>query len=443
MSGREVRLDKAGSSLFNAAEIENGSGTTCSSQQMADSTSRQHGRGVRTGTGDPVGPRYRLVFAVQRFFEFGGLQRDLQRIAIACANRGHDVHVVTGQWEGARPESLSVHLVDVPGRTNHGRCEAFGRMAQRFVESREIDCLVGFNKMAGLDVCWCGDPCLAAKLREEKALPVRWLPRYRTYLRLEETVFGRDGDAELLILTESEQERIAQQYGTADDRMHLLPAGIDSTRFGPGAAGGEASIRRELGIDSTSLMVLSVGSSFRTKGVDRSLRAIARLPKTTRRLTEFVVVGNGDQRRFRRLAERLSIGDRVHFTGGRDDVADFYRAADVLLHPARTETAGHILLEAMICGLPVIVTENCGYAFHVRRAGAGLLCPHPFGQRRLDQLLAGALCDSDRDHWKKNALDYCEQTDLHSMVDRAADVIVARAERNRFDGSLQELRRAS
>jgi UDP-glucose:(heptosyl)LPS alpha-1,3-glucosyltransferase len=307
----------------------------------------------------------------------------------------------------------------------------------------DVDCLVGFNKMAGLDVCWCGDPCLSARLREEKALPVRWLPRYRTYLRLEELVFSQAGDAELLILTESERERIVADYGTSQDRMHLLPGGIDPARFGRASADGGQSIRQELGIDSKSLMVLSVGSSFRTKGVDRSLRAISRLPEATRRMTEFVVVGNGDQRRFRRLAERLAIGDRVHFTGGRDDVADFYRAADILLHPARTETAGHILLEAMICGLPVVVTGNCGYAFHVERAEAGLLCPHPFGQSKLDQLLVRALCSSDRDLWRRKALDYCQRTDLYSMVDRAADVIVSRAERNRSAGRSAELRKAS
>lgn len=410
---------------------------------MVESTSRQHEHTNGLGVANPTNGCYRLVFAVQRFFEFGGLQRDLLRIATVCAKRGHDVHVVTGRWEGTRPGNLEVHLVDVPGRTNHGRCESFGQSVTRFVESMDVDCLVGFNKMADLDVCWCGDPCLSAKLRDEKILPVRWLPRYRTYLKLEELVFGPAGDAELLILTESEQKRIVEHYATSDDRMHLLPCGIDPVRFQHEPADKGQSIRRELGIDPASLMVLSVGSSFRTKGVDRSLRAISRLPEATRRKTELVVVGNGDQRRFRRLAERLSIEDRVHFTGGRDDVADFYRAADILLHPARTETAGHILMEAMICGLPVVVTENCGYAFHVDRAGAGLLCPHPFRQQLLDQLLVDALCSADRDQWRQKALDYCERTDLYSMVDRAADLVISRAERNRLAGSPQELRKAS
>ena len=216
----------------------------CPPNEMVESTSRQHEREIRLGVANPTGARYRLVFAVQRFFEFGGLQRDLLRIATACAKRGHDVHVVTGRWEGTRPENLEVHLVDVPGRTNHGRCESFGRSVTRFVESEDVDCLVGFNKMAGLDVCWCGDPCLSARLREEKTLPVRWLPRYRTYLRLEELVFSQAGDAELLILTEAERERIAEHYGTCDDRMHLLPCGIDPGRFEHGSTGNGQSIPR-------------------------------------------------------------------------------------------------------------------------------------------------------------------------------------------------------
>jgi len=412
---------------------------------MAEMTGRQLDQGLSRA--DSTGSRssLRLVFAVQKYFEFGGLQRDMCRIASACADQGHEVHVVTGAWEGVRPENLHVHLVEFQARTNHGRCEEFGAAVERFVRGRAVDCLVGFNKMAGLDVCWCGDPCLAAKLAEEKSRPLHWLPRYRTYLRLERSVFGSDSDAELLVLTQPEQDRISKHYGTQENRMHLLPGGIDRSRFELGSDRRitREEIRHELRISESSLMVLTVGSSFKTKGVDRSIQALASLPVELRTKSELVVVGNGDRGQFQKIADKANVAERVHFTGGRDDVARFYHAADLLLHPARTETAGHILLEAMICGLPVIVTENCGYAFHVQRAGAGLVCPHPFEQRELNRLLLNACSSNGADRWKQNAFDYCEKTDLYSMVEKAASVIIARAERNRQSGFSQEFRRAS
>ena len=388
---------------------------------------------------------YRLLFAIQRYFEFGGLQRDMLRIADACADRGHDVHVVSGDWSGPTPESLTVHSIAFSGRTNHGRCVAFGRAVGDFVSRRDFDCVVGFTRMAGLDVCWCGDPCLAARFGDDKPAWLRYLPRYRTYLEIERSVFGPESGAELLLLTERERQRVTDHYRPPPSRMHLLPAGIDRRRFaaGPQTDDARQRITTELGLAPGSTIVLCVGSSFSTKGVDRSITAVARLPDHLRRETELIVVGNGKPEPCRRLARRLGIERQVRFTGGRDDVAVFYHAADLLLHPARTETAGHILVEALVCGLPVLVTANCGYAFHVEQAGAGLVCPHPFVQDTLDGQLAEALDADRRELWRARARDYRDTADLYSMVDRAADVIVSRARANLQSTSSGQQRRAS
>ncbi len=399
---------------------------------------------------EPGAPRaksdsYRLLFAIQRYFEFGGLQRDMLRIANACTSRGHDVHVVTGDWDGPPPESLTVHTIGFGGRTNHARCAGFGQAVGQFVTQDEFDCVVGFTRMPNLDVCWCGDPCLAARFGDDKPSWLRYFPRYRTYLDIEGSVFGPTSDAELLLLTEGEQQRVTQHYAPPRARMHLLPAGIDRTRFAPGPHTDNArqAITTELKLDPEATIVLGVGSSFSTKGVDRSITAVAHLPEELRRGTELIIVGNGKPDSYRKLARKLGIERQVHFTGGRDDVALFYHAADLLLHPARTETAGHILVESLVCGLPVLVTANCGYAFHIERAGAGRVCPYPFVQDTLDAQLSEAL-DADRlESWRAQARKYRDTADLYSMVDRAVDVIVSRATSNRHTTSSERQRRAS
>ena len=399
---------------------------------------------------EPGAPRaksdsYRLLFAIQRYFEFGGRQRDMLRIANACASRGHDVHVVTGDWDGPPPESLTVHTIGFGGRTNHARCAGFGQAVGQFVTRDEFDCVVGFTRMPNLDVCWCGDPCLAARFGDDKPSWLRYFPRYRTYLDIEGSVFGPTSDAELLLLTEGEQQRVTQHYAQPRARMHLLPAGIDGTRFAPGPPTDNArqAITTELKLDPAATIVLGVGSSFSTKGVDRSITAVAHLPEELRRGTELIIVGNGKPDSYRKLARKLGIERQVHFTGGRDDVALFYHAADLLLHPARTETAGHILVESLVCGLPVLVTANCGYAFHIERAGAGRVCPYPFVQDTLDAQLSEAL-DADRlESWRAQARKYRDTADLYSMVDRAVDVIVSRATSNRHTTSSERQRRAS
>ena len=377
--------------------------------------------------------RYRLAFAIHKYFEFGGLERELRRLAVACAERGHEVHILTTAWEGPVPEGIHLHLLSLRARTNHQRSREFADVVRAFANREAFDCLIGFNKMPGLDVYWGGDPCLAEHLRRNKPRFMRWLPRYKTYLELEAGVFGKSCDTEVLLLAEPEKEHIVQHYGASESRLHLLPPGIDRRRFEskPNDRSVRSALRNEFGIGESDLMMLMVGSSFERKGVGRALQAMASLQEPERSRRWLVVVGNDDPAPFRRLAGRLKVANRTLFTGGREDVLSFYRSADIFLHPARQETGGYVLLEAMLCGVPQLVTETCGYACHVKRAKAGLVCPEPFRQETLNRLLAQMLSVEARNTWKRNAAGYCSVTDLYSMVETMIDVIVRRAARNR------------
>ncbi len=65
---------------------------------------------------------------------------------------------------------------------------------------------------------------------------------------------------------------------------------------------------------------------------------------------------------------------QIDISPGRDDGPRFYLGADLFVHPVYiAETAGNVILEAVISGLPVLGTELCGYAFHVEKANAGVL----------------------------------------------------------------------
>jgi UDP-glucose:(heptosyl)LPS alpha-1,3-glucosyltransferase len=101
--------------------------------------------------------------------------------------------------------------------------------------------------------------------------------------------------------------------------------------------------------------------------------------------------------------------------------------ADLLIHPAYSELAGMVLLEAMIAGLPVLATDVCGYAFHIERAQAGRVLDSPFEQAGLNRLLAWMLEAPERRQWSENGIRYGQTQDLYSMPEVVADVIEAQA----------------
>jgi len=375
---------------------------------------------------------YRLAFVVSMFFEYGGMQRSLLRIARECRRRGHEVHLYTGELRGAPPANIELHMLDARAMSNTASNDRLAAAFAAAVAGQDYDCLVGFTKLPGLDVYYAGDPCYAARVDADRGWWYKWLPRYHALRRQEAAVFGPHSNTEIVLFAHQEQEKFMHYYATAADRFHLLPPGINRDRLLAQRPDDDdcLALKAELGMRPGERMILLVGAFFRTKGVDRAIRALAGLPEVLCNASRLVVVGDDDAAPYTRLADELGIASQVVFAGGREDIARFYFAADALVHPAYTENTGTAILEAMVCGLPVLATANCGFAFHIEDADAGLVCPQPFEQKTFNRQLEELLMSDQRDTWRRNAVTYCQQHDLYGLIERAADVIIERAAAN-------------
>lgn len=361
------------------------------------------------------------------------MQRSLLRIARECASQGHDVHVFTREWDGNIPDELTVHLLHIWALTNHGTKKRLGFKVGEMIAKSGFDCVTGSTKIPGLDVYYGGDPCYAANADANRGPIYKLLPRYKVLKRLEEAVFAADRDTEILLIAHEEQDKFISYYGTNLNRFHLLPPGINKDRLVESVPTPQArsDLRRGLGLLSDDYMLLHVGSWFVRKGVDRMIIALAALPPELRTKSKLVVIGDDNSKPFVRLARRLGVDNHVVFMGAREDISAFYYAAELLIHPAYTENTGTTIVEAMVCGLPVLVTANCGFAFHVEKGCAGMVCPTPFQQDTLNKMLAAMLKSDKRPDWGRNGHKYCETSDLYSLVEKAADVVIARARENR------------
>jgi UDP-glucose:(heptosyl)LPS alpha-1,3-glucosyltransferase len=373
----------------------------------------------------------RLAFCLNKYFPFGGLQANFLRIACLCRQGGHEVVVYSRAWEGAIPADLEVHIIPVRALTNHGKNAEFARKLQPLLQQGGFDGVIGFMKMPGLDIYYAADPCFQAKARERSRL-YRLSPRYRSFLALEKAVFDTGTATDILVLTGAQREVYSRCYPTLRERFHLLPPGIPRDRqVPPNAAEIRADFRQEFALTAQEIVLLTVGSGFRTKGLGRTLRALAALPGELLQQTRLLVVGEGKTGPFRRLAGRLGVADRVAFMGGRQDIPRFLLGADLLIHPAYTETTGNVLLEAMVAGLPVLTTANCGYALQVEQARAGVVLPVPLQQPRLNAALAQMLVSPERPRWSHNGIAYGHTEDLYSRPEVAVQLITAILQRRR------------
>ena len=170
-----------------------------------------------------------------------------------------------------------------------------------------------------------------------------------------------------------------------------------------------------------------------TKGTDRIVRALRHFPDA-----HLLVVGlGGDETKSaktRQLAKELGVADRIKWLGHHEDVPELMAAADVFVHPARYDTTGTVILEAIVNGLPVITTSNCGYAKHVTSANAEIVVQEPFRPQTFFAALEIARDPACRQRWSGSGREYGRQTSLYEGRIRATELIVASGFRHAADG---------
>ncbi|MBL8503679.1 MAG: glycosyltransferase family 4 protein, partial [Rhodocyclaceae bacterium] len=316
--------------------------------------------------------------------------------------------------------------VPVKALSNHRRYEKFAAWVRKDLAARPADRLIGFNKMPGLDAYYCADPCYEDKARTLRGPMYRLSGRYRHFAAYERAVFAPDSRTEILMISAVQQALYEKHYGTPAARLHLLPPGIAPDRRAPAnAADIRADFRREFHLADDNLLLVQIGSGFKTKGLDRSLRALAALPAPLKQRTRLIAIGQDDPKPFVSQTRALGLGEQVRILKGRGDIPRFLLGADLLVHPAYNENTGTVLLEAVVAGLPVLTTAACGYAHYIEEAGAGRVVPQPFDQAGFNGILAGMLADDDaRRQWGASGLAWAEQADIYSLPERAADIIL-------------------
>ncbi len=151
---------------------------------------------------------------------------------------------------------------------------------------------------------------------------------------------------DILITINKEDYNRAKKKFRARKTVYVPGVGVDIEKFAPRQSGRE-KVRAELGLDNNEIMLLSVGELNRNKNHEAVIEAIKGMKIT------YVIVGKGDkENELRSIAEKLGVDLRL--TGYRNDVSDFYDAADVYILPSLREGLNVSLMEAMASGLPVV-----------------------------------------------------------------------------------------
>jgi D-inositol-3-phosphate glycosyltransferase len=357
--------------------------------------------------------------AQQGSIDAGGQNVYVLHVALALARQGHHVDVLTRRDQRSLPTAVDVRPgvrvlhIDagppefVPKEKLLPHMKAFGSEAVRLMRrSLPYDVVHGNFFMSGL---------VGLRLQRQLNVPLvqtfHALGAVRRLHQKEADKFPEDRiELERRIACEADcviaecpqdAEDLMRHCGVPENRIAQVPCGVDLTEFAPGD---RLAARRRLGLPEDEFIVLQLGRLVPRKGVDNVIRAAGRLGEG--RPWRLLIVG-GESRepdeactpeigRLRAVARETGAGDRVVFVGrrDRDELRDYYQAADVFVTTPWYEPFGITPLESMACGTPVIGAAVGGIQYTVVDGLTGFLVP-PRDPETLAQRLEDLRCIPD------------------------------------------------
>ncbi len=186
----------------------------------------------------------------------------------------------------------------------------------------------------------------------------------------------------LIANTDAEGASLVSLYDACPDKVHVVTPGVDLYNFTPGE--GRSHAREVVGLPQDALVVSFVGRIQPHKGPEVLIRATSELVKHSPILRHKLVVNvmggasganTEEVDRLKELSSWLGIDDVVRFEPpvARKDLAQWYRAADLVVVPSYSESFGLVALEAQACGTPVVATAVGGLRTAVADGISGVL----------------------------------------------------------------------
>lgn len=315
---------------------------------------------------------------------YGGPIYSVHGLCKALATLGHEVHVFTTNVDG---RGVSDVPLDRPVERDGVNVRYFpttlGRRLYRSPKmGRALAASLPSFDIVHLHSVFLWPMSVAARIARAQGVPYILSPHgmlvdalIRRKARLFKTawiaLFEQENiaAAAVLHLTAQIEAEEFRKLGLAAQRLEVIPNGLDFPPEAAQAKRGSIAARPA----AIKWRIVSLGRLNWKKGLERLIEAMAYVPDA-----ELVLAGN-DEDHYRvvleRLARRRGLSDRVFYTGALYDARKWslLRSADLFVMPSYSENFGLAALEAMACGVPVVVTPQVGLARDIEDAAAGLV----------------------------------------------------------------------
>lgn len=339
----------------------------------------------------------RRVLWICEYARLNGAERSLLATLPGLRDAGFEIVAVAPQT-GPLAEELDragVDLVPVCWHDNAGRRKPLADIRDeldRYIRASAPD-LVHANSLSMARIV---GPVV-------ERLGIASVGHIRDIVGLSRTAMGDVNRNDRLLCVSAATRDFHITQGLDEGRAHVLFNGVDLDRFAPREPTGW--LHAELGIDPDAAIITTIGQIGARKGQDVLVAALPGIVAAVPAV-QLVVVGErcsqkdeavAYERSLHETLDRAGLADRVHFVGVRKDVERILGETTVLVHAARQEPLGRVLLEAAAAGGAIVATDVGGTAeIFAGTESSAILVPEDDPQRLSDEVARLLQNDDER-----------------------------------------------
>lgn len=321
-----------------------------------------------------------MKLAITCYPTFGGSGAVATELAIALADLGHEVHVVSSErpfrlnrWR----QNLFFHTVeagDYPLFKHEQYVLPLTNKLVALVEEHGIEVIHSHYAIPHAQAAWMAREVL----REERGIDVRLactlhgtditlVGRLYSYFELTRFTIAKQDLLTAPSLFLAEDTETAFRVPASD--ISVIPNFVDLERFEPASA---SDVRNCLAPKGQKILI-HVSNFREVKNIPHVISAFAIVAEHMPAV--LAMVGEGPElEAAEEQVRELGLRDKVHFLGREERVQRLLQAADLMLMPSKTESFGLAALEAMACGCPVLAYHTGGLPEVIEHDVSGILC---------------------------------------------------------------------
>lgn len=164
-----------------------------------------------------------------------------------------------------------------------------------------------------------------------------------------------------LITINDEDYNCAKKYLKAKKITKVNGVGYNSDRYYPVSQDEKKNLREKLGFSQDEILLIYVAEMNLNKNQAMLIRALKEVSKTHGNVRLIIAGADNFNGEYPRLAKELQVEDKIDFLGHREDVNNLLHASDIAVGSSYREGLPVNVMEALACGLPVVLSDNRGH----------------------------------------------------------------------------------